>query len=125
MRSNEEKKTVTKSLKLSQKEQEYIQKCADEEGMSFGRYLVNCAIHKDTTVTPAMLVKLQEIVNTIQKLEDKLNGSFSYEKQDIREMRMDLDDLFSSSSHQQYYEDIFHDIAQIQEGSADLWGSLK
>jgi len=125
MRSNEEKKTVTKSLKLSQKEQEYIQKCTDEEGMSFGRYLVNCAIHKDTTVTPAMLVKLQEIVNTIQKLEDKLNGSFSYEKQDIREMRMDLDDLFSSSSHQQYYEDIFHDIAQIQEGSADLWGSLK
>ncbi|MCC8110103.1 MAG: hypothetical protein LIO74_00195 [Ruminococcus sp.] len=93
--------------------------------MSFGRYLVNCAIHKDTTVTPAMLVKLQEIVNTIQKLEDKLNGSFSYEKQDIREMRIDLDDLFSSSSHQQYYEDIFHDIAQIQEGSADLWGSLK
>ena len=61
MRSENEKKSIVKSIKLSPLQEQQIKKLADEKGMNFSEYMVHCALHNSNGITPQMAVKMQEM----------------------------------------------------------------
>ena len=70
MRSEEEKKSIIKSVKLSPTQLRQIEEKAAEKNMSFGGYMVDCAIHENNAVTPLMAVRtcLHKLKSTQQGL---------------------------------------------------------
>lgn len=64
MRKESEKKTKVTSLRMTGEQYQAIQKMADEKEMSMGSYIVNSAIHSQKSVTPEIIVSIQNIVNT-------------------------------------------------------------
>lgn len=49
---------------MTEERYQAIQKMADEKEMSMGSYIVNSAIHSQKSVTPEIIVSIQNIVNT-------------------------------------------------------------
>ena len=64
MRKESEKKTKVTSLRMTEERYQAIQKMADEKEMSMGSYIVNSAIHSQKSVTPEIMVNIQNFVNT-------------------------------------------------------------
>lgn len=64
MRKESEKKTKVTSLRMTEEQYLAIQKMADEKDMSMGSYIVNSAIHSRKSVTPNIMVKIQDLVNS-------------------------------------------------------------
>lgn len=63
MRKESEKKTKVTSLRMTEEQYQEIQKMADEKGMSMGSYIVNSAVYSQKSVTPEIMVSIQNIVN--------------------------------------------------------------
>lgn len=63
MRKESEKKTKVTSLRMTEEQYQTIQKMADEKEMSMGSYIVNSAMHSQKSVTPEIMVKIQNLVN--------------------------------------------------------------
>lgn len=49
---------------MTEEQYQAIQKMADEKEMSMGSYIVNSAIHSQKSVTPEIMVNIQNFVNT-------------------------------------------------------------
>lgn len=49
---------------MTEEQYQAIQKMVDEKEMSMGSYIVNSAIHSQKSVTPEIMVKIQNLVNT-------------------------------------------------------------
>ena len=49
---------------MTEERYQAIQKMADEKEMSMGSYIVNSAIHSQKSVTPEIMVNIQNFVNT-------------------------------------------------------------
>lgn len=64
MRKESEKKTKVTSLRMTEEQYQAIQKMADEKKMSMGGYIVDSAIHSQKSVTPEIMVNIQNLVNT-------------------------------------------------------------
>ncbi|MDE5937001.1 MAG: hypothetical protein K2G83_06325 [Ruminococcus sp.] len=64
MRKESEKKTKVTSLRMTEEQYHTIQEMADEKDMPMGSYIVDSAIHSQKSVTPDILVKIQNLVNT-------------------------------------------------------------
>lgn len=56
MRSEKEKKSITKSIKLSPLQVQQIEEKAKEKNMTFSSYMVDCAVHGNNSITPQMAV---------------------------------------------------------------------
>lgn len=73
MRNENEKKSVTKSIKMSPQQEQQIREEADKKGMNFSEYMLDCALHNNQGITPHMAVKMQEMVNIVKDIADSLD----------------------------------------------------
>lgn len=64
MRKESEKKTKVTSLRMTEEQYQAIQKMVNEKKMSMGGYIVDSAIHSQKSVTPEIMVNIQNLVNT-------------------------------------------------------------
>lgn len=125
MKKQSEKKTMTKSIKLSQNEYEQIQKQAAEKRMNFSEYIIDSAIHRQNTITPQIAVKVQEIANTALDLADRLSYDEYATKRKLQTQVDNLNELFHKESLLDNYAKIIQDIEKITEGADALWVYLK
>ena len=79
-------KTITKSIKLSPQLEEMIKASAKEQGMNFSQYMIYCAIHKEDTLSPEILCRIENIIN---KCTDYISDS-----NDLKNIRGEVEELW-------------------------------
>ena len=73
MKSESEKKSIVKSIKLSPSQVQQIEEKANEKNMTFSSYMVDCALHNNQGITPQIAVKYQELINMVQEIAHNIN----------------------------------------------------
>ena len=61
-RADFEKKTVNKSLKLSTDMLKKIEGRAESKNMNFSQFMIDCALHNESCITPEVLCRLENII---------------------------------------------------------------
>lgn len=125
MKKDNEKKNITKSIKISQNQYNIIKQKADEKHMNFSEYVVDCAVHGNNSLTPQMAVKVQSIANTALDLADRLPYEEYAAKEKLQKQADELDDLFHVDSPLENYVKMIKEIDEIIKGADSLWVSLK
>lgn len=125
MRSENEKKSVTKSIKMSPQQEQQIREQADRKGMNFSEYMLDCALHSNQGITPYMAVKMQEIVNIVKDIVDSLDERDYIHREELRQKTYDFEGLFKSITPQEKYNKLENNIGLFIEGGAEIWGYLK
>ena len=125
MKKDNEKKNITKSIKISQNQYDIIKQKADERHMNFSEYVVDCAVHGNNSLTPQIAVKVQNIANTVLDLADRLPYEEYATKEKLYQQSKELDDLFHVDSPLENYAKMIKDIEEIVKGADSLWVSLK
>lgn len=125
MRSEEEKKSIIKSIKLSPTQLRQIEEKAAEKNMSFGGYMVDCATHENSAVTPLMAVKFQELVNMVYDIADNLDGQDYMRKEELRQKADNLGELFNFVTPKEKYENLERKMELFVEGGLGVWEYLK
>lgn len=72
MRNNNEKKTITKSFKISPEQNDIIEAKAKDKNMNFSQYIIDCAIHKENSLTPKILCQIENILNEINTHDENV-----------------------------------------------------
>lgn len=62
-RSESEKKGEVTSIRLNKSQHERIKEQAKAKGMTVSNYIITAAVNGGSTVTPEMLVKMQNLAN--------------------------------------------------------------
>lgn len=90
MRSEDEKKTIIKSLKMTKNECSTIEEKAKENGKSFSRYMVDSAVNGgQNTISPQIPVMVTNIVNAAEEIAKQRN------RRGITALRKDVEKLWS------------------------------
>ena len=90
MRSEDEKKTIIKSLKMTKNERFTIEEKAKENGKSFSRYMVDSAVNGgQNTLSPQIPVMVTNIVNAAEEIAKQRN------RRGITALRKDVEKLWS------------------------------
>lgn len=90
MRSEEEKKTVIKSVKMTENECSIIEEKAKESGKSFSRYMVDSAVNGGgNTLSPQIPVIATNIINKAEEIANQKN------RRGITALRKDAEKLWS------------------------------
>lgn len=93
MRSEDEKKTIIKSLKMTKNECSTIEEKAKENGKSFSRYMVDSAVNGgQNTLSPQIPVMVTNIVNKAEEIAKQKNC------RGITALRKDVEKLWSTLS---------------------------
>ena len=61
------KKSITKSLKMTPENEREINEKAKANNMNFSKYLLDCALHNNNSVTPEILCKIENIIEQCRK----------------------------------------------------------
>lgn len=85
-RADHEKRTITKSLKMSPDDLKIIEERAEKKGMNFSRYMVESAVHRENGLTPEMLCRMENIIGQCVRIADK---------NDMDMLRMEADALWA------------------------------
>lgn len=125
MKNENEKKSVTKSIKMSPQQEKQIREEADKKGMNFSEYMLDCALHNNQGVTPYMAVKMQEMVNIILEITDNLDEKDYVRKEELRQKAYDFEGLCTPLTPQEKYNKLENNIGLFVEGGYDIWESLK
>ena len=125
MRNENEKKSVTKSIKMSPQQEQQIKEQAEKKGMNFSKYMLDCALHSNQGITPYMAVKMQEMVNIVKDIADSLDERDYICREELRQKANDFEGLFKSVSPQEKYDKLENNIGLFVEGGYDIWESLK
>ncbi len=125
MKDNNEKKSIVKSVKLSPNQLAVIEQKADEKGMKFSEYMVDCALHGNQGVTPLAAVKMQEMVNMVIEIVDSLDSRDYIRKEELRQKACDFEGLFKSVTPQEKYNKLERNMGLFIEGGLDIWEYLK
>lgn len=125
MRNENEKKSVTKSIKMSPQQEQQIKEQAEQKGMNFSEYMLNCALHGSQGITPYMAVKMQEMVNMVTDIADSLDGKDYVRKEELRQKACDFEGLITPVSPQEKYNKLENNIGLFVEGGYEIWESLK
>lgn len=125
MKSEKEKKSLTKSIKMSSLQEQQIKKQAEEKGMNFSEYMLDCALHNNQGVTPYIAVKMQEMVNIVKDIADSLDERDYIRREELRQKACDFEGLFTSVSPQEKYNRLENNIGLFVEGGYEIWESLK
>ena len=125
MRSEEEKKSIVKSVKLSPTQVRQIEEKAAEKNMTFSSYMVDCATHENNAVTPQMAVKFQELINMVYDIADNLDSQDYMRKEELRQKADDLGELFNSVTPKEKYENLERKMELFVEGGIGVWEYLK
>ena len=90
MRSEDEKKNLVKSVKMTKNESEIIEQKAKESGKSFSRYMVDSAVNGgENTLSPQIPVMVTNIVNKAEEIAKQKN------RRGITALRKDVEKLWS------------------------------
>ena len=100
MKSESEKKSVVKSIKLSPSQLQQIEEKANEKNMTFSSYMV-------------------------QEIADNINRNDYVRKEELRRKADDLCELFHSVTPIEKYENLKRKMGLFIEGGLDVWESLK
>lgn len=125
MRSENEKKSVTKSVKLSPLQVQQIEEKAVEKHMTFSGYMVDCAVHGNDGATPNIAVKVQVLANIIKSIADDLDRNQYISREELRQKADDLTEFFGSVSPQEKLNRLENNMRLFIEGGYDIWESLK
>lgn len=125
MKSEKEKKSLTKSIKMSSLQEQQIKKQAEEKGMNFSEYMLDCALHNNQGVTPYMAVKMQEMVNIVKDIAESLDERDYIRKEELRQKAHDFEGLCTSLTPQEKYNKLENNIGLFVEGGFEIWESLK
>ena len=93
--------------------------------MKFSEYMIDCAIHRQHTITPQIAVKVQEITNTALDLADRLSYDEYAAKERLYQQTKELEELFHVDTPMDNYKKIVEDINVLVEGADSLWAYLK
>lgn len=125
MKNENEKKSITKSVKMSSLQEQQIKKQAEEKGMNFSEYMLDCALHNNQGVTPYMAVKMQEMVNIMKDIADSLDERDYIRKEELRQKTHDFEGLCTSLTPQEKYNKLENNIGLFVEGDYEICESLK
>jgi len=125
MRSENEKKSITKSVKMTPLQEQQIREQAEKKGMNFSEYMLDCTLHNNQSVTPYMAVKMQEMVNMVLEIADNLDSKDYIRKEELRQKAHDFEGLITSVSPQEKYNKLENNIGLFVEGGYEIWESLK
>lgn len=125
MRNEKEKKSIVKSIKLSPLQEQQIMEQAEQKGMNFSEYMVDCAVHGNQSITPQIAVRIQEMVNMVTEIADSLDSRDYVRKEELRQKAYDFDGLFKSITPQEKYNKLERNIGLFIEGGAEIWEYLK
>ena len=90
MRSEEEKKSLVKSVKMTKNEETIIKAKAKEQRKSFSRYMVDTAVNDgNKTLSPQIPVMVTNIVNKAEEIAKQKN------RRGITALRKDVEKLWS------------------------------
>ena len=125
MRSENEKKSIVKSIKLSPSQVQQIEEKADKKGMKFSEYMLDCALHGEQGITPEYAVKMQELVNMVLEFADTLDEN-EYQRRDLyRQKASAFAEMFAPVNPVEKLNDTKQQINNILKGGEDIWESLK
>lgn len=125
MKNENEKKSLTKSIKMSSLQEQQIKEQAEKKDMNFSEYMLDCALHSNQGFTPYMAVKMQEMVNIVKDIADSLDERDYMRKEELRQKAYDFEGLFKSVSPQEKYNKLENNIGLFVEGGYEIWESLK
>lgn len=125
MKSENEKKSIIKSIKMSSLQEQQIKKQAEEKGMNFSEYMLDCALHSNQGITPYMAVKMQEMVNIMKDIADSLDERDYIRREELRQKAYDFEGLCTSLTPQEKYNKLENNIGLFVEGGYEIWESLK
>ncbi|WP_298483811.1 plasmid mobilization protein [uncultured Ruminococcus sp.] len=125
MRSENEKKSIVKSIKLSPLQLQHIEEQADKKGMKFSEYMLDCALHGSQGVTPQIAVKMQEMVNIALEFADTLDENDYIRKEEFRQKASTFAEICTPLTPQEKYDNIIKQTGLFIEGGLDVWESLK
>lgn len=125
MKSENEKKSIIKSIKMSSLQEQQIKEQAEQKGLNFSEYMLDCALHSNQCVTPYMAVKIQEMVNIVKDIADSLDERDYMYKEELKQKSYDFEGLFKSVSPQEKYNKLENNIGLFVEGGYEIWESLK
>lgn len=81
-----EKKTVTKSFKISQEDAELIEQKAASRHMNFSQYVTDCALHGENALTPGLLCKLENMIEQCKTMVGRDHPGIEKINQEEREL---------------------------------------
>ena len=87
--------------------------------------MVDCAVHGNSSITPQMAVRMQELVNMMLEIADSIDSTSYIQKEELRQKANDLDGLFTSVSPQEKYENLERKMGLFVGEGLSLWESLK
>ena len=125
MKSENEKKSVTKSIKMSPQQEQQIMEQAEQKGMKFSEYMLDCALHSNQGITPYMAVKMQEMVNIVKDIADSPDEREYIRREELRQKSHDFEGLFTPLTPQEKYDKLENNIGLFVEGGYEIWESLK
>lgn len=125
MKSENEKKSIIKSIKMSSLQEQQIKEQSEKKGMNFSEYMLDCALHNNQGVTPYMAVKMQEMVNIVKDIVDSLDERDYIRKEELRQKTHDFEGLFTPVSPQEKLNKLENQMGLFIEGGYDIWESLK
>ena len=125
MKNENEKKSVTKSIKMSPQQEQQIREQAEKKNMNFSEYMLDCALHGNHGITPYMAVKMQEMVNIVKNIADSLDERDYILKEELRQKAYDFEGLCTSLTPQEKYNKLENNIGLFVEGGYEIWEYLK
>lgn len=125
MRSENEKRTIPKTVKMSPLQVEKITEKAQAKGMSFSSYMLDCALHNNQGITPQIAVKMQEMINMALEFADTLDENNYIRKEEFRQKTDAFAEICTPLTPQEKYDNIIKQTGLFIEGGLDVWESLK
>lgn len=125
MRNENEKKSITKSVKISPLQEQQIREQSEKKNMNFSEYMLDCSLHSNQGITPYMAVKMQEMVNMVLEIADNLDSKDYIRREELRQKANDFEGLFKSVSSQEKLNRLENTIGLFVEGGAEIWEYLK
>lgn len=125
MKNENEKKSVTKSIKMSPQQEQQIMEQAEQKGMKFSEYMLDCALHGNQGITPHIAVKMQEMINIVNDIADSLDEKEYIRKEELRQKAHDFEGLCTPLTAQEKYNKLENNIGLFVEGGYEIWESLK
>lgn len=125
MKSEKEKKSLTKSIKMSSLQEQQVKEQAEKKGMNFSEYMLDCALHGNQSITPLMAIKMQKMVNIVKDIADSLDERDYIRREELRQKAHDFEGLITPVSPQEKYNKLKNNIGLFVEGGYEVWESLK
>lgn len=125
MKSENEKKSIIKSTKMSSLQEQQIKEQAEKKGMNFSEYMLDCALHNNQGITPFMAVKMQEMVNIMKDIADSLDERDYIRREELRQKAHDFEGLCTPITPQEKYNKLENQMGLFIEGGYEIWEYLK